>query len=86
MGADQIRSSLLRQIESSSDEFVRLVNVVVQAMAKELDEASTEAVPPPWAKPKTIAERNRELLLADEQVDRGEYITLANLKKKYKRD
>ena len=47
MGADQIRSSLLRQIESSSDEFVRLVNVVVQAMAKELDEASTEAVPPP---------------------------------------
>ena len=42
--------------------------------------------PPPWAKPKTIAERNRELLLADEQVDRGAYITLADLKKKYKRD
>ncbi len=86
MGADQIRSSLLRQVESSSDEFIRLVSVVVQAMVQQLDEASTETVPPPWAKPKTVTERNRELLLADEQIDRGEYITLADLRKKYKRD
>lgn len=85
-----LRTNLLQQIEEADEKMLRVISSVLDAIRaeyvqedEELTDVEVNNLPPPsWAKKQTIAERNRGLVEADAECDRGDFITLEALQAK----
>ncbi len=76
MGAVKIRSEVDQYLDQVDEPFLRVVHAMLGAYVRE-----RTLPPPPWAKQQTVAERNQTLLDADREIERGEFVTLEQLKR-----
>ena len=80
-----MRNEVADWLESVDDDFMAVVHAMVgtyvsKQQEAELTETTFAALPtPPWAKQKSQDERNAELIAADAECDRGEFVTLESL-------
>ncbi len=87
MSIQQLRMALRNRIDQIDERFLRVMYAMAETYIKEQEDAELEAqinaVPPhPDWKPMTEEELLARLQEATAQIERGEYITLEELKKK----
>jgi hypothetical protein len=86
MSTTQIKELLHQRIEQVDESFLNVLYAMMEAYIKEQEEAALEEEimnmpPPPNWKPFTQEELIAEIEEANDEIDRGEYITLEDLKK-----
>ena len=90
MSVSELRTDLLQQIEQADEKLLRVISSVLEVIKSEyaqqddaeLSDAEITALPaPPWAIKQTVADRNQELVEADEACERGDFVTLEDLQK-----
>lgn len=94
MTAAELRVDLMRQIEQADEKLLRIVSSVLEAVKteyvapaeeKELTEEMFNALPvPPWAKKRTVEERNRDLMESIMECEQGDFVSLEALEKEIK--
>lgn len=86
MGAEQIKEILHLRIEEADESFLRILHAMTEAYKQEQEAAALEAeimsIPPnPDWKPMTQEEMMAHLEESEAQIERGEYVTLEELRK-----
>jgi|GEM_PF-644606 len=86
MSTKQIRTVLHSNIDQIDDRFLRVLYVMTETYLKEQEDASLEsaidAIPPNEAwKPMTEEELSARLSASTEQINKGKYQSLEDLKK-----
>ena len=89
MDAIQRKELLHLRIEQADEQMLAVLTELTETLfktwqpevvEKEWTEAEIMAMPAPkWANKKTVEERNKDLLAADAECERGEFVTLESL-------
>lgn len=91
MDATQRKDLLHLRIEQANEDMQILLSKLVEALFQTYqpeviadekaltDEEIMAMPPPPWAIAKRVEERNKELLAADAECDRGEFVSIEEL-------
>ena len=79
MSVVELRTAVDRYLDQVDESFLRVIHAMLDAQVREQRKGG-ELPPPPWAKPRTQEQLVADLMEADAQIDRGEYITLDELK------
>ncbi len=83
MSVDQIKDVLHHRIEQADERFLQVIYAMVEAYAEQHAIGSDEEIIGYQAggEPMTVAELKAKINLAEQQIDRGEYLTPEQLRK-----
>ena len=83
MGADQLRTTLIQQIQNGDESFLRVVSAVADAYRQEHTQAETDQqiIGYRAGKGMTVRELKSRVATAEDQIDRGDYLTPEQLEK-----
>ena len=78
MGAEQIKAVLHQRIEQADERFLQVIYAMVETYAEQYEINGSDDDPigyTPVGEPITVAELKGKINLAEDQIDRGEFLT-----------
>ena len=80
---DQLRATLIEQIQTGNESFLRIVHAVAEAYRQEhaQQEIDQEAIGYRAGKELSVGELKQRVAAAENQIDRGEFLTAEELTK-----